>query len=74
VLMEQEEVLAPLVRGAGLECRKAGRAPAVQVRILRLPSTTWPSGEAPACKAGDAGSTPAVVLVTCKGSDLLPQI
>src|SRR5688572_32655384 len=62
VVVIWQEALAPMARGAGLECRKGAKAP-VKVRVLQLPlPTTWPSGEAPACRAGDAGSTPAVVL------------
>ena len=69
-----------MARGAGLECRKAQRC-AVKVRLLQLPlgarsasgtaATTWPSGEAPACKAGYAGSSPAVVL--CREEALAPS-
>ena len=65
------EVLAPRVRGAGLECRWAGStrsegstpSASAWLRGARRSagSATWPSGEAPVCKAGYAGSVPAVV-------------
>jgi hypothetical protein len=54
--------------GAGHRIGTPAAACGVQVRLLPLPLrrgeelTTWPNGEAPVCKAGHAGSSPAVVL------------
>ena len=62
--LETSEALASSARGTGLEFRQplrhAGSTPAASAELPEE-LTTWPKGKAPVCKAGHAGSSPAVV-------------